>query len=45
MTTSLAALTPPLTELAEAYGVATDFWDWQGNHVNVGLDTVAHEPA
>jgi len=40
MTTSLAALTPPLTELAEAYGVATDFWDWQGNHVTVGLDTV-----
>ena len=40
MTTSRTALTPPLTELAEAYGVATDFWDWRGTHVTVGLETV-----
>lgn len=29
-----------LRELADAYGVATDFWDWQGRHVGVGHDTV-----
>jgi 4-alpha-glucanotransferase len=40
MTTSLTALTPELTELAQVYGVATDFWDWQGEHVTVGLETV-----
>jgi 4-alpha-glucanotransferase len=32
--------THALTELAEAHGVATDFWDWRGNHVTVSLDTV-----
>jgi 4-alpha-glucanotransferase len=29
-----------LTRLAEAYGVATDYWDWQGNHVTVPRSTV-----
>jgi 4-alpha-glucanotransferase len=32
--------TPELTELAEAYGVATNFWDWRGNHVTVARATV-----
>jgi len=27
---------PGLTELARAYGVATEYWDWQGNRVIVG---------
>jgi 4-alpha-glucanotransferase len=40
MTTSLSTLTPSLTELAKAYGVATDFWDWRGNHVTVAVETV-----
>ncbi|WP_380167563.1 4-alpha-glucanotransferase [Jannaschia sp. R86511] len=31
---------PDLTRLAEAYGVATDYWDWQGNHVTVPRSTV-----
>jgi 4-alpha-glucanotransferase len=29
-----------LVELATAYGVATEFWDWQGRHVTVSRDTV-----
>ena len=28
-------------ELAAAYGVATDYWDWQGRHVLVATDTLA----
>jgi 4-alpha-glucanotransferase len=27
-------------ELAAAHGVATDYWDWQGRHVLVALDTM-----
>ena len=27
-------------ELANAYGVATDYWDWQGRHVEVPVDTM-----
>lgn len=26
--------------LAEAHGVATEFWDWQGRHVEVGRGTI-----
>lgn len=33
-------LTPELTELADAYGVATDFYDWRGQHVDVHRETV-----
>jgi 4-alpha-glucanotransferase len=40
MNDSQSTPTPELTELAEAYGVATNFWDWRGNHVTVGLATV-----
>ncbi|HEX4978351.1 MAG TPA: 4-alpha-glucanotransferase [Nocardioides sp.] len=29
-----------LRELAQAYRVATDFWDWQGRHVEVSAATV-----
>ncbi|MBA2768345.1 MAG: 4-alpha-glucanotransferase [Sporichthyaceae bacterium] len=35
-----AELTDSVRELAEAFGVATEFWDWQGNHVEVPYDTV-----
>ncbi|GGK66354.1 4-alpha-glucanotransferase [Ornithinimicrobium pekingense] len=36
----MTELTPRLTELAHAYGVATEFWDWQGRHVQVSAETV-----
>ncbi|TWE13433.1 4-alpha-glucanotransferase [Rudaeicoccus suwonensis] len=29
-----------LTQLAHSYGVATEFWDWRGNHVSVPVDTI-----
>ncbi|HET7475270.1 MAG TPA: 4-alpha-glucanotransferase [Dermatophilaceae bacterium] len=34
------APSPALAELARAYGVATDYWDWQGNHVIVAAETI-----
>jgi len=33
-------LTDNLRELAEALGVATDFWDWQGRYCPVDRDSV-----
>jgi 4-alpha-glucanotransferase len=30
----------PLAELADRYGIATEFWDWQGRHVSVAAETV-----
>ena len=30
-----------LAELARAFGVATEYWDWQGNHVIVGAATIS----
>jgi 4-alpha-glucanotransferase len=33
-------LSPELRALAEACGVATDYWDWRGRHVPVGPETV-----
>ncbi|HYP44331.1 MAG TPA: 4-alpha-glucanotransferase [Propionibacteriaceae bacterium] len=33
-------LDPALHQLAEAYSIATDFWDWQGRHVSVAPDTI-----
>ncbi|HET9647570.1 MAG TPA: 4-alpha-glucanotransferase [Microlunatus sp.] len=30
-----------LIELAGAYGIATEYWDWQGRHVEVTPETVA----
>ena len=29
-----------LARLARALGVATEYWDWRGNHVVVGADTI-----
>ena len=29
-----------LAELAAAYGIATDYWDWKGNHIWVSADTI-----
>ncbi|MGI8947634.1 MAG: 4-alpha-glucanotransferase [Ornithinimicrobium sp.] len=37
MTESLPA---NLAELAHAHGVATEFWDWQGNHTSASVATV-----
>ncbi|MDO5629772.1 MAG: 4-alpha-glucanotransferase, partial [Mobilicoccus sp.] len=34
------SLPADLAELARAYGVATDYWDWQGEHVSVAPDTI-----
>jgi 4-alpha-glucanotransferase len=36
----VADLDPDLSALAEAYAIATDYWDWQGRHVAVAADTV-----
>ena len=35
-----AAPSPELSALAQAYGVATDFWDWQGVHTTVSEETI-----
>ncbi|MFT3875472.1 MAG: 4-alpha-glucanotransferase [Propioniciclava sp.] len=31
---------PVLAELADAFGVSTEFWDWKGRHIEVGDATV-----
>lgn len=33
-------LDPSRRQLAEAYGVATDYWDWQGRHTVVAPETI-----
>ena len=33
-------LSPALRQLADAYGIATEFWDWQREHVDVPAETV-----
>src|SRR5215210_7610719 len=33
-------LDPSLHQLADAYGIATDYWDWQGRHVEVAQQTI-----
>ena len=35
-----AVLSPTLTALAHAHGVATEYWDWEGHHVHVAPDTI-----
>jgi 4-alpha-glucanotransferase len=30
----------PLTQLAAAHGVATDYWDWQGRHAPISAETI-----
>lgn len=37
---SVTALSNELLALAQAHGVATDYWDWRGNHVQVPAETV-----
>lgn len=37
----VTAPTPALVELAVAHGVATEYWDWQGQHVVVSTEVVA----
>jgi 4-alpha-glucanotransferase len=32
---------PALRDLAQRCGVGTDYWDWQGRHTTVSVDTVA----
>lgn len=29
-----------LTQLAEHYGISTDFWDWKGNHTKISEDSI-----
>jgi 4-alpha-glucanotransferase len=36
----MADLDPALQELADAYDIATDYWDWQGRHVDVSPETI-----
>lgn len=36
----MADVQGPLAELADSYGIATEFWDWQGRHVRVAAQTV-----
>ena len=36
----MTELTPRLSRLAEAHGVATEFWDWQGRHTQVSTESV-----
>ncbi len=31
---------PALRRVAEAYGIATEFWDWQGRHIDVPAETI-----
>ncbi|KNX36717.1 4-alpha-glucanotransferase [Luteipulveratus halotolerans] len=34
------AASSPLQDLARSYGVATEYWDWKGNHVRVSDETI-----
>ena len=38
---STPAPSPALAELARAFGVAPEYWDWQGNHVIVSAATIS----
>jgi 4-alpha-glucanotransferase len=33
-------LGPELHQLAHEFGVATDYWDWRGNHITVSAETI-----
>ena len=37
----MTAPTPALVELAVAHGVATEYWNWQGEHVVVSSEVVS----
>jgi 4-alpha-glucanotransferase len=36
----MAELDPALRELADAFSIATEYWDWQGRHVEVSAHTL-----
>ena len=36
----MAELDPQLQQLADAYDIATEYWDWQGRHVQVAPETI-----
>ena len=36
----MAELDEALIELADAYNIATEYWDWQGRHVAVAAETI-----
>jgi 4-alpha-glucanotransferase len=36
----VTGLSNEVLALAQAHGVATDYWDWRGNHVQVPLETI-----
>ena len=36
----MTELDPTLYDLAEAFGVATEYWDWQGRHISVDRATI-----
>ncbi len=36
----MAELDPTMHELAEAFSIATEYWDWQGQHVAVTRETI-----
>ena len=40
-TTSATGPSEPLTRLAAAHGVATDYWDWQGRHAPISAETIS----
>ena len=37
---SMPDVDPVLSELAAAFGVATEYWDWRGRHVEVAAETL-----
>ncbi|HWI33185.1 MAG TPA: 4-alpha-glucanotransferase, partial [Lapillicoccus sp.] len=39
-TASATGPSEPLTRLAAAHGVATDYWDWQGRHAPISAETI-----
>ena len=40
MSESPPGLDPALVELAAAFDIATEYWDWQGRHVAVSAETI-----
>ncbi len=40
MSESPPGLDPALVELAAAFDIATEYWDWQGRHVAVAAETI-----
>lgn len=38
----MTALPDNLLQLARHYGIATEFWDWKGRHVEIPSETITH---